>query len=40
MCGGAAHDHHGYFARVGVELRVLRIVLQDALGEVTKIYRL
>ena len=20
MCGGAAHDHHGYFARVEVEL--------------------
>ena len=22
MCGGAAHDHHGYFARVKVELLV------------------
>ena len=39
MCGRAAHDHHGYFASVEVELACfLRIVLQDALSEVTKIY--
>ena len=36
MCGRAAADHHDHLARVKVEL--LRIVLQDALSEVTKIY--
>ena len=35
----AAHDHHCYFARVQVELLAfLRIVLQDAVSEVTKIF--
>ena len=38
FCGRAAHDHHGYFARVKWSCLLLRIVLQDALGEVTKIY--
>ena len=38
MCGGAAHDHHGYVARVGWSCLLLRIILQDALGEVTKFY--
>ena len=40
MCGRAAnHHHHGYPCRVQVELYcLLRIVLQDALSEVTKIY--
>ena len=38
MRGRAAHDHHGNLARVQVELLALRIVLQDALSEVTKIY--
>ena len=39
MCGGAAWDHHGHLAGVKVELfAFLRIVLQDALSVVTKIY--
>ena len=37
MCGGAAQDYFGYFARVKVEL-LLRVVLQDAPSEVTKFY--
>ena len=39
MCGGTARDHHGHLARVQVELFAFpRIVLQDAVSEVTKIY--
>ena len=39
MRGGAAPDHHGHLARVQVELLAFtRIVLQEALSEVTKIY--
>ena len=39
MRGGAAPDHHGHPARVLVELLAFtRIVLQEALSEVTKIY--
>ena len=36
MRGGSARDHPGHLAGVQVEL-LLRIVLQDALSEVTKI---
>ena len=39
MCGGAAPDNNVHLARVEVEL-LLRIVLQDALSEATKIYPL
>ena len=35
MCGGSAPNHLGHLARVKMEL--LRIVLQDALSEATKI---
>ena len=41
MCGGATPDHPGNLAGVEVECcLLLRIVLQDALDEVTKIYPL
>ena len=36
-CGRAAHDHHGYLARSKWSCLLLRIVLQDASNEVTKI---
>ena len=39
MCGGAAHDHHGHFARVEVELLAFTHgSAEDALSEVTNIY--
>ena len=38
MCGRAAHDHHSCPARVQVNFLLVRIVLQDAFHEVTKIY--
>ena len=37
MCGRAAHDHHSCPARVQWSCLLVRIVLQDALNEVTKI---
>ena len=43
MCGGTAPDHHGHLATATLPVSkwsclLLRIVLQDALSEVTKIY--
>ena len=36
LCGRAAPDHHGHFARVNVSCLLLRIVLQDALVKLHK----
>ena len=38
MRGRAAHDHLGHFDNVQVSCLLLRIVLQDALSEVTIIF--
>ena len=38
MCSTAVADHHGHPARSKWSCLLLRIVLQDALSEVTKIY--
>ena len=38
MCKRFVTDHHGHPVKVQVQLFLLRIVLQDALSEVTKIY--
>ena len=39
MCGGAAPDHHGHLVWIQVQL-LLRVVQQDALSEVMKVYPL
>ena len=38
MCGGAAPDHHGILPGSEWSCLLLRIVLQDALSEVTKFF--
>ena len=38
MCGGPAADNHSYPSRREVLVVILRIVMQDALSEVVKLY--